>query len=158
MRLWHPDLICAIDRKRLLAQHREVHGLYTIASEHRNAYRHHPLVMEFLQSPRWLASYHYFVSKEMIKRGYSHESELVYSGYGFVVSPPMIESIYPPPGNPYRKNLPIEYQALCPGEDVIRKWEYGFWFRQDCLRLDEKCAWISFEVKSALLKKLGLCQ
>lgn len=156
MRLWHPKLLCAVDVKRLVAQHREVHGLHTIAIESRPAYRNHPLVKEFLNSPKWLSAYHELVVTEMLSRKYGHSSPLIWHtplGDAQVIPPIIVEPIYPPPGNPYTKEMALVIPILGPNvpPDWLANWKYNFWFLEDCKRLDEKRAWLSEEARNTVI-------
>ena len=66
MRLWHYDLIPALDRQHLLGQHRECCALRG------NGWgrKHATVDYVFRHSPKYLIAYHFMVVAEMEKRGY----------------------------------------------------------------------------------------
>lgn len=66
MRLWHEDLIEALDRQRLLAQHRECCALRGLGW----GKKHATVDYVFTYSPAHLIAYHNKVMDEMEKRGY----------------------------------------------------------------------------------------
>lgn len=78
MRIWHPHLLPLLNRQRLLGQHREIHGLLTIAFDNRKAYRNHPLIKWCFNYPDWLGVYHDLVVKEMCIRGYNHHTPVTW--------------------------------------------------------------------------------
>lgn len=75
IRIWDlpPSLLC---RQHLLGEHRELHGLWRILTEHCQGYSHHP------ESRRWrgklaaLYRRHEVLTEEMARRGYRHASPL----------------------------------------------------------------------------------
>ncbi len=77
MRVWdvHPKHLC---RKHLLAEHRELHGLWNILTKHkgRGGYSRHPETLRWVGKTRALYNRHEALVKEMQKRGYRHLSPL----------------------------------------------------------------------------------
>jgi uncharacterized protein (TIGR02328 family) len=126
MRIWHPKLIKYIDNKRLLGQHHEIHGLYTIATKNRKAYRNHPLVKWAINFPKWLYSYHNVVANEMIRRNFNHKSPLIPP----INTPYNNIRLHPYPGNPYT----IQNN---------HKDRSNIWMKLDTITLDKKGAWLS---------------
>ena len=76
MRSWHPIHPRKLDRQHLLGEHVELHVLFKVISEDQDGWRHHP------ERKRWeghlpaLVARHDMIVKEMLKRGYNHESPL----------------------------------------------------------------------------------
>ncbi|MDE2399944.1 MAG: pyrimidine dimer DNA glycosylase [Patescibacteria group bacterium] len=77
MRVWdiHPKHLC---RKHLLAEHRELHGLWNILTKHkgRSGYSHHPETLRWVGKERALYGRHQALVKEFTKRGYNHHTPL----------------------------------------------------------------------------------
>ena len=77
MRIWdiHPKHLC---RKHLLAEHRELHGLWNILTKHggRGGYSHHPETKRWVGKLRALYNRHEALVVEMSSRGYKHKSPL----------------------------------------------------------------------------------
>ena len=77
MRIWdvNPKLLC---RKHLLAEHRELHGLWNILTKHKGkgGYSHHPETLRWVGKNRALYNRHELLVKEFIKRGYKHLTPL----------------------------------------------------------------------------------
>lgn len=75
MRVWdvHPGYL---DRKRLLGQHVEIHGLWTVLTGNRQGYSHHPETKRWRGQLPWLAQVHNLTVAEMTLRGYKHQSPL----------------------------------------------------------------------------------
>lgn len=77
MRIWdiHPKHLC---RKHLLAEHRELHGLWNILTIHKNkgGYSNHPETLRWKGKRKALYQRHEKLVKELLKRGYNHSSLL----------------------------------------------------------------------------------
>lgn len=77
MRVWdiHPQHLC---RKHLLAEHRELHGLWNILTKHhgRGGYAHHPETLRWVGKTRALYERHEILVKEFARRGYQHHTPL----------------------------------------------------------------------------------
>ena len=77
MRVWdiHPKCLC---RKHLLAEHRELHGLWNILTKHggKGGYSRHPETLRWVGNTRDLYNRHEALVKEFEKRGYKHHTPL----------------------------------------------------------------------------------
>jgi hypothetical protein len=77
MRIWdiHPKHLC---RKHLLAEHRELHGLWNILTKHdgRGGYSRHPETLRWVGKTRALYERHEALVKEFARRGYNHRTPL----------------------------------------------------------------------------------
>jgi hypothetical protein len=75
VRIWDvsPSLLC---RQHLLGEHRELHGLWRILTEGRQAYAHHPETRRWRGKLTALYQRHEALSAEMVRRGYRHTSPL----------------------------------------------------------------------------------
>jgi len=77
MRVWdiHPKYLC---RKHLLAEHRELHGLWNILTIHKGkgGYSHHPETLRWVGKLRALYNRHEELVKEFSHRDYKHLSPL----------------------------------------------------------------------------------
>lgn len=77
MRIWdiHPQHLC---RKHLLAEHRELHGLWNILTKHGGAggYAKHPETLRWVGKTRALYNRHEALVAEFIRRGYNHQTPL----------------------------------------------------------------------------------
>lgn len=77
MRVWdiHPKHLC---RKHLLAEHRELHGLWNILTKHkgRGGYARHPETLRWVGKEKALYLRHEALVKEFSVRGYSHHTPL----------------------------------------------------------------------------------
>lgn len=77
MRIWdiHPQHLC---RKHLLAEHRELHGLWNILTIHqgRGGYSRHPETLRWVGKTRALYERHETLVKEFTRRGYNHHTPL----------------------------------------------------------------------------------
>jgi len=77
MRVWdiHPKHLC---RKHLLAEHRELHGLWNILTIHKGkgGYSHHPETLRWVGKRKALYERHEKLVKEFFRRGYHHYSLL----------------------------------------------------------------------------------
>jgi len=88
MRVWdiHPKHLC---RKHLLAEHRELHGLWNILTKHkksggparteadlRGGYSHHPETLRWVGKQKALYLRHEELVKEFSRRHYQHHTPL----------------------------------------------------------------------------------
>lgn len=77
MRVWdiHPKHLC---RKHLLAEHRELHGLWNILTKHRGrgGYSHHPETLRWAGKTKALYLRHNALVAEFSRRGYKHYTPL----------------------------------------------------------------------------------
>ncbi|MEK7497160.1 MAG: pyrimidine dimer DNA glycosylase/endonuclease V [Patescibacteria group bacterium] len=77
MRIWdiHPKHLC---RKHLLAEHRELHGLWNILTKHgaKGGYSRHPETLRWVGKTKALYNRHESLVKDFIRRGYKHHSYL----------------------------------------------------------------------------------
>ncbi|MFA5184087.1 MAG: pyrimidine dimer DNA glycosylase/endonuclease V [Patescibacteria group bacterium] len=77
MRIWdiHPQHLC---RKHLLAEHRELHGLWNILTIHRGqgGYSRHPETLRWQGKLRALYERHEALVAEFTRRGYKHHTPL----------------------------------------------------------------------------------
>jgi hypothetical protein len=77
MRVWdiHPKHLC---RKHLLAEHRELHGLWNILTKHKakGGYSRHPETLRWVGKTRALYDRHEALVDEFGKRGYNHQTPL----------------------------------------------------------------------------------
>jgi hypothetical protein len=77
MRVWdiNPKHLC---RKHLLAEHRELHGLWNILTKHggKGGYSRHPETLRWVGKTKALYERHGALVEEFIRRGYKHNSPL----------------------------------------------------------------------------------
>lgn len=77
MRVWdiHPKHLC---RKHLLAEHRELHGLWNILTKHngKGGYSYHPETLRWADKQKALYLRHEELVKEFSHRGYLHHTPL----------------------------------------------------------------------------------
>ncbi|MFA6355377.1 MAG: pyrimidine dimer DNA glycosylase/endonuclease V [Candidatus Paceibacterota bacterium] len=77
MRVWdiHPKHLC---RKHLLAEHRELHGLWNILTKHKGkgGYSRHPETLRWVGRQKALYIRHEALVKEFGYRGYNHHTPL----------------------------------------------------------------------------------
>ena len=75
MRIWdaNPGYL---DRKRLLGEHRELHGLFNILSLNKKGYSRHPETLRWVGRLPALCLRHQLLLAEMELRGYQHHSPL----------------------------------------------------------------------------------
>ena len=77
MRVWdiHPKYLC---RKHLLAEHRELHGLWNILTKHKGkgGYSRHPETLRWVGKQRALYYRHEALTDEFSCRGYQHKTPL----------------------------------------------------------------------------------
>ena len=77
MRIWdiHPKHLC---RKHLLAEHRELHGLWNILTKHKGkgGYSSHPETLRWVGKQKALYNRHELLVKIFNSRGYQHHTPL----------------------------------------------------------------------------------
>lgn len=77
MRVWdiHPKHLC---RKHLLAEHRELHGLWNILTKHKGegGYSCHPETLRWVGKRKALFLRHEKLVKEFLNREYNHHTPL----------------------------------------------------------------------------------
>ena len=77
MRVWdiHPKYLC---RKHLLAEHRELHGLWNILTKHggKGGYSRHPETLRWVGKEKALYERHEALVMEFVRRGYQHHTPL----------------------------------------------------------------------------------
>lgn len=75
MRIWDlpPKILCS---KHLLGEHLELHCIWTILTEGRKGYSHHPETLRWKGKLKALYNRHDELVKEMKSRGYNHKSDL----------------------------------------------------------------------------------
>ena len=77
MRVWdiHPKHLC---HKHLLAEHRELHGLWNILTKHgrMGGYSRHPETLRWVGKQKALYLRHQELVKEFEHRGYNHKTPL----------------------------------------------------------------------------------
>lgn len=77
MRVWdiHPKHLCY---KHLLAEHRELHGLWNILTKHKakGGYSRHPETLRWVGKTRALYNRHQALVAEFARRGYNHATPL----------------------------------------------------------------------------------
>lgn len=77
MRIWDlpPKILC---RQHLLAEHRELHGLWNILTKHqgRGGYARHPETLRWVGKTAALYRRHTLLVQEFKRRGYKHHTPL----------------------------------------------------------------------------------
>ena len=75
MRIWDipPEKLC---RQHLLGEHRELHALWSIITNNKKGYAHHPETMRWRGKLKALYLRHEALVEEMKKRGYKHHTPL----------------------------------------------------------------------------------
>ncbi len=75
MRIWdiEPKYLCS---KHLLGEHRELHAIWSILTKNKKGYSRHPETLRWKGKLRALYLRHEKLVKEMIRRGYTHTSNL----------------------------------------------------------------------------------
>lgn len=75
MRIWDikPSKLC---RNHLLGEHRELHAVWSILVHNKEGYSNHPETLRWKGKLAALYSRHSKLVKEMIHRGYVHNSDL----------------------------------------------------------------------------------
>lgn len=75
MRIWDLPVGC-LCRNHLLAEHRELHAIWSVILNEKKGYSRHPEVMRWRGCMVALWSRHEAQVREMTRRGYSHMSPL----------------------------------------------------------------------------------
>lgn len=97
MRIW--DLpVRVLCRKHLLGEHRELHAIWTILTEDRQGYRHHPEVKRWEGHLQHLADRHREQVEEMDQRGWNHKSPIFFERSAIDQLADLLESPPEPPG------------------------------------------------------------
>jgi predicted patatin/cPLA2 family phospholipase len=75
MRIWDipPEKLC---RNHLLGEHRELHAIWSILTKGKKGYANHPETKRWRKRLKALYLRHEDLVKEMIHRGYRHQSQL----------------------------------------------------------------------------------
>jgi putative hemolysin len=75
MRIWDisPEKLC---RQHLLGEHSELHAIWTILTRGKTGYSRHPETMRWKGKLKALYARHEALVKEMVRRGYRHNSPL----------------------------------------------------------------------------------
>jgi hypothetical protein len=75
MRIWDlpPEQLC---RQHLLGEHNELHALWTVLTQNRQGYAHHPETLRWRGKLKALYLRHERLVQEMQGRGYRHRSPL----------------------------------------------------------------------------------
>ena len=75
MRIWDipPEKMC---RQHLLGEHRELHALWSIITNNKKAYAHHPETLRWRGKLKALYLRHESLVNEMKERGYTHHTPL----------------------------------------------------------------------------------
>ena len=75
MRIWDipPDKLC---RNHLLGEHNELHAMWNILTQGKKGYANHPETKRWKGKLKALFRVHEKIVKEMIARGYRHQSPL----------------------------------------------------------------------------------
>jgi len=76
MRIWDlpPEILC---RNHLLGEHRELHAIWSVLTNNKTGYSHHPEVIRWRGRLKALYLRHQILVKEMGNRGYRHNSPLL---------------------------------------------------------------------------------
>jgi hypothetical protein len=75
MRVWDIEtkMLC---NSHLLGEHREIHAIWSILTENKKGYSHHPETLRWKGKLLALYNRHEAVAFEMTKRGFNHKSNL----------------------------------------------------------------------------------
>ena len=75
MRIWDvpPERLC---RNHLLGEHGELHGIWSIITQDKRGYAHHPDVLRWNGKLHALYLQHQEIVEEMERRGFNHNSPL----------------------------------------------------------------------------------
>ena len=75
MRIWDisPKNLCQL---HLLGEHRELHAIWTILTQNKMGYAHHPETLRWKNKLHALYDRHSLLVSEMKRRGYHHKSDL----------------------------------------------------------------------------------
>jgi len=104
MRIWDiaPENLC---KQHLLGEHRELHAIWAVITEHKQGYSKHPETLRWVDSLAALYARHEAEVFEMEKRGYHHYSPLDKSlAVGNVVQTKFVDSIDKQIENLHNKN------------------------------------------------------
>jgi hypothetical protein len=77
MRVWDIPVI-DLCNNHLLGQHREIHAIYSIITNNKNGYAHHPEVERWREHIDALVHKHLATTMEMLVRNMKHKSPLEY--------------------------------------------------------------------------------
>lgn len=75
MRVWDMP-VAGLCNKHLVAQHHEIHCIFSIIAENKSGFSHHPEVMRWRGRLGALYRVHEHTAAEMLKRSMRHMSEL----------------------------------------------------------------------------------
>jgi hypothetical protein len=75
LRIWdiHPSILC---RQHLLAEHRELHCIWTVLTKGKKGYSKHPETLRWAGKLKALHKRHQLLVEELKRRNYSHKSPL----------------------------------------------------------------------------------
>jgi hypothetical protein len=75
MRVWdiEPGRLCC---NHLLGEHREIHAIWVVLTQNKKGYSRHPEVLRWKGKLKALYLRHDRLVKEMVSRGYRHNSDL----------------------------------------------------------------------------------
>jgi len=75
MRIWdiQPRRLC---NKHLVAEHGELHSLWSVINNHKKGFSHHPETERWRGKLKALYLRHQKLADEMVKRGFQHQSPL----------------------------------------------------------------------------------
>jgi len=75
MRIWDidPGLLC---RNHLLGEHNELHAIWNVITQGKKGYANHPETKRWMGRLKALFAVHEAIVKEMLARGYNHQSPL----------------------------------------------------------------------------------
>jgi hypothetical protein len=75
MRIWDipPEQLC---RNHLLGEHRELHAIWSILINGKKGYAHHPETVRWKGKQKALYHRHEALVREMMRRGFHHQSPL----------------------------------------------------------------------------------
>ena len=77
MRIWHPIPVVCLDDKRLIAEHHELHTVWSVITKGLKGYSKHPEVVRWKEHKHALLARHRMVVIEMVNRGYKHKSPFI---------------------------------------------------------------------------------
>lgn len=92
MRVWDlpPGILC---RNHLLAQHNEIHTLWSVISGDRKGWARHPETMRWRGKLAALHERHERTAEEMARRGYNHNSPLLGEPTGSTEQTAFVDSV-----------------------------------------------------------------
>lgn len=75
MRIWdiNPKKLC---NQHILGEHRELHAIWSILTNHKKGYSQHPETKRWVGKQAALYNRHAKLVKEILRRGYRHQSPL----------------------------------------------------------------------------------